>query len=118
MLVSSIAGPGRKIAVSLRSAWAIQKVPGHLGLRPETVSNKQTNKQQQKPMATKPFLRISLVKEIDIIRKMSSVDRKKLVEREMWEDGEWLLSKQERRVHIGDPANGGREGRGRKGSLF
>lgn len=36
-------------------------------------------------MATKPFLRISLVKETDIIRKMSSVDRKKLVEREMWE---------------------------------
>lgn len=59
-----------------------------------------------------------MVKEIDIIRKMSSVDRKKLVKREKWEGGEPLLSKRERRVHIGDPANGGREGRGRKGSLF
>lgn len=59
-----------------------------------------------------------MVKETDIIRKMSSVDRKKLVEREMWEGREQLLSKQEQRAHIGDPANRGREGRGRKGSLF
>lgn len=69
-------------------------------------------------MATKPFLRISLAKEIVIIRKMSSVDRKKLVKREKWEGGERLLSKRERRVHLGDPANGGRKERGRKGSLF
>lgn len=46
-------------------------------------------------MTTKPFLRISLVKEIVIIRKMSSVDRKKLVKREKWEGGEPLLSKRE-----------------------
>lgn len=69
-------------------------------------------------MAIKPFLRISLVKEIDIMRKMPSVDRKKLVEREKWEGGERLLSKREWRVHLGDPANGGRKERGRKGSLF
>lgn len=35
-------------------------------------------------MAIKPFLRISLVEEIDIMRKMPSEDRKKLVEREKW----------------------------------